>query len=66
MARRMASYIIRLIEQYDLPFYSFVIYLRPNAGRSDKGFFRQDHADFPVLVALQGDSVERAGRAGHS
>ena len=50
MARRMASYIIRLIEQYDLPVYSFVIYLRPNAGRSDKGFFRQDHADFPVLV----------------
>ena len=32
MARRMASYIIRLIEQYDLPVYSFVIYLRPNAG----------------------------------
>ena len=50
MARRMASYIIRLIEQYDLPVYSFVIYLRPNAGRSDKGFFCQDHADFPVLV----------------
>ena len=41
MPIRMAGYIIRIIEQYGLPVYSFVIYLRPNAGRRDKGRFIQ-------------------------
>ena len=41
MPIRMAGYKIRIIEQYGLPVYSFVIYLRPNAGRRDKGRFIQ-------------------------
>ena len=45
MALRMAIYILRLIERYGLPVYAHVIYLRPNAGRRDEGFYLQDHAD---------------------
>lgn len=33
MNLRMAGYIIRLIENYRMPVYSSVIYLRPDAGR---------------------------------
>ena len=50
MALRMAIYILRLIERYGLPVYAHVIYLRPNAGRRDEGVYRQEHADYPVLV----------------
>ena len=72
MALRMAIYILRLIERYGLPVYAFVIYLRPNAGRRDEGFFRQDHADFPVLVhykvirlsELDGQGILEGGHPG--
>ena len=50
MPIRMAAYIIRLIEHYGLPVYSHVIYLRPNAGRRDEGFYHQAHPDYPVLA----------------
>ena len=50
MPIRMASYIIRIIEQYRLPVYSFVIYLRPNAGRRDKGRFVQRLPGHRVFV----------------
>ncbi|MDE2725582.1 MAG: hypothetical protein OXI59_19605 [Gemmatimonadota bacterium] len=39
MPLRMAGYMIRAIEQYNLPIYSSVIYLRRNAGRRDPGHF---------------------------
>ena len=39
MPLRMAGYMIRAIEQHDLPIYSSVIYLRRNAGRRDPGHF---------------------------
>ena len=50
MPIRMATYIIRLIERYGLPVYSHVIYLRPNAGRRDEGFYHQAHPDYSVLA----------------
>ena len=39
MPLRMAGYMIRAIEQHNLPIYSSVIYLRRNAGRRDPGHF---------------------------
>ena len=39
MPLRMAGYMIRAIEQHNLPIYSSVIYLRRSAGRRDPGHF---------------------------
>ena len=72
MAIRLASYIIRLIEQYGLPVYSFVIYLRPNAGRRDEGYYIQELAGHLVLVQykvlrlseLDGRGILEGGQAG--
>ena len=50
MPRRMASYIGRCIEQYGLPVYAHVFYLRPHAGRRDPGYYRQEHLDYPVAI----------------
>ena len=50
MPRRMAGYIGRSIEQHDLPIYSNVIYLRPDAGRSDPGHYLQERHGYRVLV----------------
>ena len=50
MPRRMAGYIWRAIEQYDLPVYSSVIYLRPNAGRRDPGYYLQDRPGHRILI----------------
>ncbi len=41
MPRRMAGYIGRAIEHYDLPIHSTVIYLRPDAGQNDPGYHIQ-------------------------
>ena len=72
MARRMASYIIRLIEQYGLPVYSFVIYLRPNAGCRDKGYYTQELPGHRVFVEykvlrlseMDGRGILEGGQAG--
>ena len=53
MPRRMAGYIGHLIERYGLPIYSSVIYLRPDAGRTDLGYYVQERSDFRVLVQYQ-------------
>lgn len=50
MSLRMAGYIIRLIETYRLPVYSSVIYLRPEAGNRDIGFYEQDIAGHRVFI----------------
>ncbi len=50
MPRRMASYIGRCIEQYGLPVYAHVFYLRPNAGRRDPGYYLQAHPHYPVAI----------------
>ena len=53
MPLRMAAYIGRGIEHYGLPFYSTVIYLRPDAGRNDPGYYVQERHGFRVLVQYQ-------------
>ena len=50
MPRRMAGYMIRAIEQHDLPIYSSVIYLRRSAGRRDPGYYIQDFLGRRVLI----------------
>ncbi len=72
MPLRMAAYIGRGIEQYDLPFYSTVIYLRPDAGRTDPGYYLQERHGFRVLVQYQvirlieidGQGILDAGHSG--
>ena len=53
MPRRMAGYIGRSIEQHGLPISSSVIYLRPEAGRTDPGHYIQERHRFRVLVQYQ-------------
>ncbi len=53
MPQRMAGYIGRAIEQHGLPIYSSVIYLRPDAGRTDPGHYLQERHGFRVLVQYQ-------------
>ena len=50
MPQRMAGYIGRGIEQHGLPIYSSVIYLRPDAGRTDPGHYLQERHGYRVLV----------------
>ena len=50
MPLRMAGYIGRMLEQYGRPVYSHVIYLRPNAGRHDRGEYVQDRPDYRVVI----------------
>ena len=72
MPLRMAAYIGRGIEQYGLPFYSTVIYLRPDAGRNDPGYYVQERDGFRVLVQykvirlieLDGQRILDAGPSG--
>ena len=72
MPLRMAGYIGRLIERYGLPVFSHVLYLRPNAGRRDPGYYRQEHPDYPIVIRykvlrlsqLPGQAVLDSGSAG--
>ena len=50
MPQRMVGYIGRGIEQYGLPIYSNAIYLRPDAGRTDPGYYLQERHGYHVLV----------------
>ena len=50
MPLRMTGYIGRGIAQYGLPIYSNVIYLRPDAGRTDPGYYLQERHGYRVLV----------------
>ena len=50
MPQRMVGYIGRTIEQHGVPTYSTVIYLRPDAGRSDPGHYLQERHGYRVLV----------------
>ena len=50
MPHRMVGYIGRGIQQHRLPIYSIVIYLRPDAGRTDPGYYLQERHGFRVLV----------------
>ena len=72
MPRRMAGYIGRSIEHYDLPVYAHVLYLRPAAGRRDPGYYIQEHPDYPVVIRykvirlsqLSGQAVLDSGTVG--
>ena len=50
MPFRMARYIGYCIGQYELPIYSTVIYLRPDAGRKDPGYYVQEQHGYRILV----------------
>ena len=50
MPRRMARYIGYYIGQYGVPIYSTVIYLRPDAGRNDPGYYIQEQHGYRILV----------------
>ena len=50
MPRRMAGYIGRAIEQHGLPIYSNVIYLRPNAGQRDPGYYVQERLGYQIAI----------------
>ena len=50
MPLRMAGYMIRAIEQHNLPIYSSVIYLRRSAGRRDPGHFIQEISGRHVVI----------------
>ena len=53
MRYRMADYTGHAIGQHRLPIYSTVIYLRPNAGRNDPGYYFQNRRGFRFLVEYQ-------------
>lgn len=72
MPLRMAGYMGRMLEQYGLPVYSHVIYLRPNAGRHDRGEYVQDRPGYRVVIQykvirlseLAGQAILDGGYAG--
>ena len=72
MPQRMASYIGHLIGRYGLPVHSYVLYLRPNAGRRDPGYYIQEHPDHQIVIRYKvlrlsqfpGQAVLDSGSAG--
>ena len=72
MPRRMAGYIGHAIAHYGLPIHSAVIYLRPDAGRNDPGYYAQDRygCQFIIqykvirLTEVEGHRVLEAGHSG--
>ena len=72
MPIRMAGYIIRAIERHNLPIYSRVIYLRPNAGKNDPGYYIQDLPGHKIeiqyrvirLSEIEGQRILDEGHAG--
>ena len=72
MPRRMAGYIGRAIEHHGLPIYSNVIYLRPNAGQRDPGFYEQAQLGYRVviqynvirLIEIEGQRILHTGHSG--
>ncbi len=72
MPRRMAGYIGHAIRQHGLPIFSNVIYLRPNAGRRDPGYYVQEHLGYQFavqyrvirLIETEGERVLESGQSG--
>ena len=50
MPRRMAEYIGRFIGKHGLPVHSHVLYLHPDAGRRDPGYYLQEHPAYSILI----------------
>ncbi len=72
MPRRMAGYIGHAIRQHGLPIYSNVIYLRPDAGRRDLGYYVQERLGYQIaiqykvirLIEIEGERVLESGQSG--
>ena len=72
MPRRMAGYIGHAIRQHGLPIYSNVIYLRPNAGQRDLGYYIQERPGYLIaiqyrvirLIEIEGQRILDAGQSG--
>ncbi len=72
MPRRMAGYIGHAIRQHGLPIYSNVIYLRPDAGRRDLGYYIQERPGYLIaiqyrvirLIEIEGECVLESGQSG--
>ena len=72
MERRMAGYIGHAIEHHGLPIYSNVIYLRPNAGQNDPGYYVQELPGYEIviryrvirLIEIEGQRVLESGHSG--
>jgi len=72
MERRMAGYIGRAIEHHGLPIYSNVIYLRPNAGQNDLGYYVQELPGYEIviryrvirLIEIEGQPILSTGHSG--
>ena len=72
MPRRMAGYIGHAIRQHGLPIYSNVIYLRPNAGQRDSGYYIQERPGYLIaiqyrvirLIEIEGEHVLESGQSG--
>ncbi|MCY3683598.1 MAG: hypothetical protein OXH16_19540 [Gemmatimonadetes bacterium] len=72
MPRRMAGYIGRAIEHHGLPIYSNVIYLRPNAGQNDLGYYIQEVPGYEIairyrvirLIEIEGQPILSTGHSG--
>ncbi len=70
--RRMAGYIGHAIRQHGLPIYSNVIYLRPNAGQRDSGYYIQERPGYLIaiqyrvirLIEIEGEHVLESGQSG--
>ena len=72
MERRMAGYIGYAIEHHGLPIYSNVIYLRPNAGQNDPGYYIQEFPGYEIairyrvirLIEIEGQRILNTGHSG--
>ena len=72
MPRRMAGYIGRAIEHHGLPIYSNVIYLRPNAGQNNPGYYIQEFPGYEIairyrvirLIEIEGQPILSTGHSG--
>ena len=72
MPRRMAGYIGHAIEHHGLPIYSNVIYLRPNAGQNDPGYYVQEFPGYEIairyrvirLIEIEGQPILSTGHSG--
>ena len=72
MPLRMLSYASELLLRHELPVYSVVIYLSPNAGQTDPGGYRYGNDDFGLrhgyqvirLADLEGESFLEAASVG--
>lgn len=69
MPQRMAGYMGRCLAEYGLPLLSYVLYLRPDAGRRDPGQYVQEIVGHEVvlrykvirLIALDGETYLSSG-----